>query len=292
MLYVCPTPIGNLKDVTLRTLGVLKAADVIACEDTRHTQVLLREYGIVPRRLISFHEYNEEQRLEVLLPLLEEGKNVALVSDAGMPGLSDPGFRLVRACAQQGLPVTVLPGPSSASTAVVAAALPCERFAFLGFLARSREALLGQLERLEDTGLAAVAFESPRRLRSTLMVIAERWPTREMAVCRELTKMHEEILRGTAAEILVRLPARVRGEIVLVLTPSQSPRGTVPDQAEKALWEMLRLGMGTKRAAALVAGLSGLPTRLVYELALGLKQAEPGKSDQVRGRSAGLGETD
>jgi len=273
LLYICPTPIGNLKDVTLRVLEVLKAVDVIACEDTRHTTVLLRHYGIVPRRLVSFHDYNEEQRLAVLLPLLEEGKEVALVSDAGMPGLSDPGFSLVRACAARRLPVTVLPGPSSISTALVASGLPSACFAFVGFLARGRRALVEQLERFENTGATVVAFESPRRLRASLAVIAERWPDREMALCRELTKLYEEVLRGRAAHILQNLPERVRGEVVLVLAPSSADivgaRST--DRVREALAELLDLGLGTKRAATLVAGLSGQSVRAVYELALSLR---------------------
>jgi len=140
MLYLCATPIGNLKDVTLRVLEVLKSADLVACEDTRHTRVLLDRHGI-DARLISFHDHNEEQRLALLMPLLREGKEVAVVSDAGMPGLSDPGFSLVRACAAEGLPVTVLPGPSAVSTALVLSGLPGDRFAFVGFLARTKAKL-------------------------------------------------------------------------------------------------------------------------------------------------------
>ncbi len=133
MLYLCATPIGNLKDVTLRVLEVLKTVELIACEDTRHTRVLLERYSI-ESRLVSFHDHNEEHRLATLLPILREGKDIAVVSDAGMPGLSDPGFTLVRACAAEGLPVTVLPGPSAVSTALVLAGLPADRFAFVGFL--------------------------------------------------------------------------------------------------------------------------------------------------------------
>lgn len=288
MLFVCPTPIGNLKDVTLRTLEVLAQVDVIACEDTRHTRILLDRYEI-KTRMLSFHGYNEDQRLGVLLPLLREGKDVAVVSDAGMPGLSDPGFSLVRACTGEGLPVTVLPGASAISTALVLSGLPADRFAFVGFLARSKRRLIEQIATFEGTGAAIVAFESPRRVRASLAAIAERWPQRSLAVCRELTKIHEEAIRGTPAEVLQRLPDLVKGEIVVVLAPSgrqvgrpsggsevgsdESDGGTasagdVEQRAREALRELQQLGMGTKKAAALVGRLTGLPSRLAYELAL------------------------
>lgn len=293
MLYICPTPIGNLQDITLRCLEVLKHADLIACEDTRHSKVLLARYGITSR-LMSFHDHNEEQRLQVVLPLLREGKEVAVVSDAGMPGLSDPGFSLVRACAAEGIPVTVLPGPSAVSTALVLSGLPAGRFAFVGFLARGRSKLLEQLTAFEGTGAALVAFESPRRIRASLAVIAERWPARPVAVCRELTKIHEEVIRGTAGELLDRLPEPVRGEIVVVLGVSGGPAGRLhpeplagpggsfatgggmaagelEQRARAALAELQRLGIGTKQAAGLVARLSGIPGKTVYRLALEVK---------------------
>jgi 16S rRNA (cytidine1402-2'-O)-methyltransferase len=289
MLTICPTPIGNLKDITLRCLDVLREADLIACEDTRHTMVLLAHYDI-HARLMSFHDHNEERRLQVLLPLLREGKSVAVVSDAGMPGLSDPGFSLIRACAAEGLPVTVLPGPSAVSTALVLSGLPADRFAFVGFLARGKTKLIEQLAVFEGTGAALVAFESPRRVRSSLAAIAERWPDRPMVVCRELTKIHEEALRGTATQVLEQLADTVKGEIVLVL--GAAPAGSLGAGAlraaeasaysgptlsdpetriRKALVDLLAAGMGTKQAAAIAAGLTGLPARTVYRLALDAK---------------------
>lgn len=280
MLYICPTPIGNLQDITLRVLEVLARVDLIACEDTRHTRILLERHGI-SGRLLSFHEHNQESRVQALLPLLREGRDVAVVSDAGMPGLSDPGFALIRACAAEGLPVTVLPGPSAVSTALVLSGLPADRFAFVGFLARGKTKLVEQLARFEGTGAALVAFESPRRVRASLAVISERWPERELAVCRELTKLHEEVLRGTAAEVLERLTEPVRGEIVLVLAPSGAAGGagdmnaaepvvTIPleERARGALAELAALGVGTKKAAGIVAALTGLPPRRLYALGL------------------------
>lgn len=273
MLYICPTPIGNLEDVTLRVLTVLRTVELIACEDTRHTRILLDRHGI-DTRLVSFHEHNEEQRLDVLLPLLRDGKDVAVVSDAGMPGLSDPGFILVRACAAEGLPVTVLPGASAVPTAMVASGLPADRFAFIGFLARGASRLVEQVAAFDGTGAAVVAFEAPRRLAASLEVIGKRWPDRRLAVCRELTKLHEQVLRGAAAEVLAQLPDPVRGEIVLVLEPAgrEGAAGTaVSDTALlAALRDLLDAGVGTKKAAAIVAGLTGLPKRRVYDVAVAL----------------------
>lgn len=274
MLYICPTPIGNLRDITLRVLDVLAAADVIACEDTRHTGLLLKRHGITPARLISFHGYNEQGRLELILPLLRENKTVALVSDAGMPGLSDPGFSLVRACVRENLPVTVLPGPSAITTALVLSGLPADCYAFVGFLARGKKALLAQLERFDHVGATLVAFDSPRRVRASLAAIAERWPAREIALCRELTKLHEQVIRGTATQVLAQLPDPVRGEVVLVLGPSQEMAGAARSSdvgettVREALLELLEAGLGTKKASLVAAKLSGLPSRRVYELAL------------------------
>ncbi|MBN1629887.1 MAG: 16S rRNA (cytidine(1402)-2'-O)-methyltransferase [Thermoleophilia bacterium] len=294
MLYICPTPIGNLGDITLRTLEVLRQTDLVACEDTRHTRVLLERHGVTAARLLSFHDHNEEQRLRTLLPLLREGKNVAVVSDAGMPGLSDPGFTLIRACAAEGLPVTVLPGPSAISTALVLSGLPADKFAFVGFLPRGKAKLLEELERFEGTGLALVAFESPRRLQASLAVIDSRWPGRRMAVCREITKLHEEAIRGTASEVLARLPDPVRGEIVVVLAPSNGADGAPADaataprrrrspapvavaameqRAREAFEELAELGVGTKKAAGIIAGLSGLSNKRAYELGVAVKAA-------------------
>ena len=285
MLYICPTPIGNLEDVTLRVLAVLKSVELIACEDTRHTRILLDRYGVTTR-LVSFHEHNEEQRLGVLLPLLREGKDVAVVSDAGMPGVSDPGFTLVRACASEGLGVTVLPGASAVPVALVVSGLPADRFAFIGFLARGSNKLAEQIAAFDGTGAAVVAFEAPRRLAASLTAIGARWPERKLAVCRELTKLHEQVLRGTAGEVRAALPDPVRGEIVLVLEPAGRHFATAAahegtgwaaaatpgsaDAVQTALRDLLDACIGTKRAAGIVAGLAGLPKRQVYDLALAL----------------------
>ena len=219
-LVVCPTPIGNLEDVTLRVLSALREADLVACEDTRRTRTLLDRYG-VSAKLISYHEHNEESRAAELVERMREGQTVALVSDAGMPLVSDPGYVLVRACVSAGLPVEALPGPSAAIAALVASALPADRWRFSGFLPRKK----GELRSLlEERGGTLVAFESPRRVPGTLALLAELDPAREVAVCRELTKMHEEVVRGTAAELAARYAdAPPKGEVVLVLGPSTAP---------------------------------------------------------------------
>ena len=198
-LIVCPTPIGNLEDVTLRVLAALRDADVVACEDTRRTRVLLERYG-VQAALVSYHEHNERERAAELVGRMQEGAVVALVSDAGMPLVSDPGYVLVQGCVAAGLSVEVLPGPSAALAALVASALPADAWRFAGFLPRKRNALLEVFASPETV----VAFESPRRVAASLAALAEVDPDRPVAVCRELTKIHEEIVRGTAGELAAR----------------------------------------------------------------------------------------
>src|SRR5690242_5553619 len=196
-LAVCATPIGNLDDVTLRVLLELRAADVVLCEDTRHTRVLLDRHGI-SARLLSYHEHNEAKRTAELVPRLQAGERVALVSDAGLPGISDPGARLIGAALDAGVPVSVLPGPSAAETALVASGFAADRYQFVGFLPRGTKALRALWDELARWAHPAVAFESPQRLPATLRSLADADPQRGVAVCRELTKKFEEIVRGSA----------------------------------------------------------------------------------------------
>ncbi len=217
-LVVCPTPIGNLEDVTLRVLRTLGEADVLACEDTRHTRILLDRHGIRAARLVSLHEHNERARVPELVAQARAGETVALVSDAGMPVVSDPGFLLVRECLAADVAVEVLPGASAVPVAVVASGLPAARWCFVGFLPRKR----GQRERLlADATETLVAFESPKRLPATLEMLAQNDPHRPVAVCRELTKLHEEVARGSAADLAERYRERPpKGEVVLVVGPA------------------------------------------------------------------------
>jgi 16S rRNA (cytidine1402-2'-O)-methyltransferase len=262
-LVVCPTPIGNLEDVTLRVLSALRDADVVACEDTRHTRTLLDRYG-VSAPLVSYHEHNEERRAAELVKRMAAGETVALVSDAGMPLVSDPGYVLVRACVAAGLAVEVLPGPSAAIAALVASALPSDAWRFTGFLPRKR----GDLRRvLAEAGATLVAFESPRRVPATLAVLAEIDPRREAAVCRELTKAHEEVVRGTAAELAARYAdAAPRGEVVLVVAPA--PSAVAGDDelagAAHALARLVDSGARPRPAAAVVGELTGASANAVY----------------------------
>jgi 16S rRNA (cytidine1402-2'-O)-methyltransferase len=258
-LLVCPTPIGNLEDVTLRVLRALREADVVACEDTRHTRKLLARHGI-EARLVSFHEHNERRRTSELAQRIAAGERIALVSDAGTPSVSDPGFVLVRECIARGLPVEVLPGPSAVVTALVASGLPAERWRFAGFLPRKEGELRAELERGDET---LVAFESPGRLARTLRVAAEVDPERPVAVCRELTKLHEEVVRGTAREVAQRFADGARGEIVLVVGASgEAPSEAAP--ALEAVEELVAAGARRRAAAKVVSGLTGIPANRLY----------------------------
>ena len=218
MLYVVATPIGNLGDITLRALEVLKLVDAIAAEDTRYSGMLLKHFGI-KKPLVSFHEHNEAMRTAQLVERITAGENIALVTDAGTPALSDPGARLIRACIQYDLPFTIVPGPSSILTALVGSGFPAEKFFFGGFLptksgGRERE-LRGAATRDETT----ILFESPHRLTKTLIAAIDILETRQLCVARELTKKFEEFRRGSAAELLTHYQAHPpKGEIVLLIT--------------------------------------------------------------------------
>jgi 16S rRNA (cytidine1402-2'-O)-methyltransferase len=258
-LIVCPTPIGNLEDITLRVLAALRDADIVACEDTRRTRVLLERYG-VSASLVSYHEHNEAARSAELVRKMRAGSVVALVSDAGMPLVSDPGFLLVRACVAAGLAVEVLPGPSAALAALVASALPADRWRFEGFLPRKRS----ELERVLSAEETLVAFESPRRVAASLAVLAELDPDRRVAVCRELTKLHEEVARGTAAELAARYAAEApRGEVVLVVAPAPPSEANMA-RAVDAVRRLVESGAKPRQAAAVVAELTGAAANALY----------------------------
>jgi len=253
-LVVCPTPIGNLEDVTLRVLSALREADVVACEDTRRTRVLLDRYG-VSARMVSYHEHNESSRAAALVERMRAGETVALVSDAGMPLVSDPGFVLVRGCVAAGVAVEVLPGPSAALAALVASALPADRWRFAGFLPRKK----GELrDALSEPGGTLVAFESPRRVAATLAVLAALDPARPVAVCRELTKAHEEVVRGEAGSLAERYASEPpRGEVVLVIGPAPAQPASGPPAGLDALRRLVEAGARPRPAAAVVAELTG-----------------------------------
>src|SRR4051812_6023994 len=262
-LVVCATPIGNLEDVTLRVLAELRAADVVLCEDTRHTRGLLERHGIGDVRLVSYHEHNEASRTAELLPRLEAGERIALVSDAGMPGISDPGARIVRAALDAGVPVTVLPGPSAVGRALAAAGSAGEPFQFLGFLPRPEAALAALWAELDRV---SVAFESPQRLPATLRSLAAFDAERPVAVCRELTKKFEQVVRGPAAEVAARFAAAPKGEITLVVGAGSR----VPEEqpAVAAVSELVAAGVPRRRAAEIVSRLTGVPRNALYRNSL------------------------
>jgi 16S rRNA (cytidine1402-2'-O)-methyltransferase len=261
-LTVCPTPIGNLADITLRALEELAAADVIACEDTRRTRVLLDRNGIVGPTLVSLHEHNEDSRARELAERIGAGARVALVSDAGMPLISDPGHALLRECLRAELPVEVLPGASASVTALVASGLPGARWCFAGFLPRKRGELRALLAGADQT---VVAYESPRRLAATLALLAEIDPQRPAAVCRELTKLHEEVARGSAEQLAERFGAReVRGEVTLVVGAAEAGEGASREEALAALRELVAAGARPRPAAAALAKLTGLGANELY----------------------------
>jgi 16S rRNA (cytidine1402-2'-O)-methyltransferase len=266
-LAVCATPIGNLRDVTLRVLDELAEADLVLCEDTRRTRILLERHGL-SARLVSYHEHNEAARTAEVLPQLEAGARVALVSDAGLPAVSDPGARLIAAALERTLPVTVLPGASSVETALVASGFAAERYQFLGYLPRGEAALAGVWEELRRWPWPAVAFESPRRLPRTLASLAAALPERPAAVCRELTKQFEEVVRGSPSELARRFGEPPKGEITLVLGPSGSAPAEEDPQALTAVDELVTAGVPRRQAADLVSRLTGTSRNALYRRSL------------------------
>ena len=265
-LYVVATPIGNLEDITLRALRVLREAGLIAAEDTRVTRRLLQRYEI-RTPLTSYHEHNKLAKLPALLAALSE-KDVALVSDAGMPGISDPGYELVEAATEVGIPVVPVPGPSAVTAALAVAGVAADQFVYLGFLPRRRGARRRLLESLAGERRTLIAFETPHRLRDTLQDMVETLGERRMAVCRELTKLHEEVFRGTASEALEHF-VEPKGELTLVIegsapAPADSPW---PPEGARALASRLRAdGKGAKKAVAQLAKEAGLNRRDAYRL--------------------------
>jgi len=218
MLYVVATPIGNLGDITLRTLEILKSVDLVAAEDTRHSGTLLKHFGI-KKPFISYHEHNEAMRTAELVVRLAGGENIALITDAGTPGLSDPGLRLVRECIQRELPFTIIPGPSSILTALVGSGFSTEKFSFRGFLPVKTGQRERELRAAAESGETVTFFESPHRLTKTLAVCIDVMQDRQLCIARELTKKFEEFRRGTAGELLAHYEAHPpKGEIVLVIS--------------------------------------------------------------------------
>lgn len=273
-LLVCSTPIGNLEDVTLRLLRVLGEVDVIAAEDTRRTRKLLSHYG-KRTRLVSLFEHNERSQIPYLLERLKKGENVALVTDAGTPAVSDPGYLLISACIDAGVPLEVVPGPSSVLAALVVSGLPLGRFCFEGYLPRKTAEQKKRLQILAQDDRTIVVFESPNRVRRTLEQIHSVFGDRRMAFVRELTKLHEEVIRGRVLGVMGSLPDEILGEVVLVI------EGLLPEEAADA-WEsavefardLVQGGAPKSRAAAEAASAYKLPRRDLYEALLKKPRAD------------------
>lgn len=272
MLYLAATPIGNLGDITYRVVETLQKCDEVWCEDTRRTVQLL-QYLQIKKPLLSCHEHTEKGRCALLLDKLREGKEIVYVSDAGMPGISDPGAVLLSACQEAGLPVTVLPGASAVLTAAILSGLPIQPFTFFGFLPREKKPRKEMLESLRCCGHLAILYESPHRVKDTLSELFALLGDRPAALCRELTKLHEEARRGTLSSLLASMEEEPRGECVLcVLVPSNESYEQVadPDQLLLSLMEELSL----KDAAAEAAKVLGLPKKEVYRHALDLREKQ------------------
>lgn len=271
-LHVVATPIGNLDDIGLRALQVLAAADVVLAEDTRHTGKLLRHFSI-RARLMPYHEHNAVRQRPRILAMLRAGKALALVSDAGMPLISDPGGKLVAEAAAARLPVRVIPGPSAVTAALAVSGLATERFLFAGFPPPKRAARRKWLAELKEVAAALILFESPHRIVESLKDMAEVLGDRDAALCRELTKLHEEVTRAPLATLAADMAGRetIRGEITLVIAPPGERLEASPEEIEATLKEALT-ELPPARAAAEVAARFGLARRQVYELALKMKK--------------------
>jgi 16S rRNA (cytidine1402-2'-O)-methyltransferase len=265
-LYLCATPIGNLQDITLRVLETLKTVDLVACEDTRKTLQLLNHFEI-SKPVTSYYEHNKMSKGDVIIQQLKDGKNIALVSDAGMPGISDPGYDLVQQCLAEDIPFTVLPGAVAAVTGLVLSGLPTDRFSFEGFIPRQKKERLQYFQNLVQEERTMIFYESPHRLEDTLNTLIEVFPDRPMAAARELTKKFEEIVRGTPSEVLAHFEAEgIRGEFVLLLHGADPapPEERGIDWAVERVAQLEADGISQKDAIKQAAKEAGLSKRDVY----------------------------
>ena len=265
-LYLCATPIGNLQDITLRVLETLKTVDLVACEDTRKTLQLLNHFEI-SKPVTSYYEHNKMSKGDVIIQQIKDGKNIALVSDAGMPGISDPGYDLVQQCLAEDIPFTVLPGAVAAVTGLVLSGLPTDRFSFEGFIPRQKKERLQYFQNLVQEERTMIFYESPHRLEDTLKTLIEVFPDRPMAAARELTKKFEEIVRGTPSEVLAHFEAEgIRGEFVLLLHGADPapPEERGIDWAVERVAQLEADGISQKDAIKQAAKEAGLSKRDVY----------------------------
>lgn len=271
-LYVVGTPIGNLEDMTFRAVRILQSVDAIAAEDTRHTGKLLEHFQIKTPQ-VSYHEHNRNERLPELLSQLSEGKSIALVTDAGVPGISDPGYELVKACVEAGIQVVPIPGANAAITGLSAAGLPTDRFAFEGFLPASGKDRKMRLESLQAESRTLIFYEAPHRIRVTLQDLADfLGKDRGIALARELTKMHEEFWRGSIEQAIAYYTQHEpKGEFTLVVAGAELEMPVLSEEALKEeLQKIMDEGVSRSQASRQLAQLTKLPRRQLYQLALSL----------------------
>ncbi len=268
-LYLCPTPIGNLEDITMRVLRVLRESDVIACEDTRHTLKLLNHFEI-KKKLTSYHEHNKNRKKHDIADRIRNGQKVALVTDAGMPGISDPGEDLVKLCIEENLPFEVLPGPSAFVNALVASGLSSRRFVFEGFLDKKKKERNATLGRIENEARTTIVYEAPHRLRKTLVELQKILGERKCVLCRELTKRYEEHLRGSSEYLLNHYESLdPRGEYVIVIEgKTEEVKEFTDEMIEIRLNKCLERGMKKKEAVKFVAEETGVSRNRIYDLSI------------------------
>ena len=264
-LFVVATPIGNLKDITLRAIETLKEVNYIACEDTRRTRKLLSHFEIKGKKLISYFEQKERVEAKKILKLLKDGNDVALVSDAGTPCISDPGYVLVKLARENGVKVIPVPGPSAVIAALSASGFPTDKFIFMGFLPRKRGKLLETIGKIADLNVTAVAYESPHRIRTTLETIESEFPEIEIGIYREITKVNEEFLKGNAAELLKNIKGKEKGEFVLIFAPFKRREEI---DIKDIIIELKNKGYSLKEAVREACKLTGFRKNTVYREAL------------------------
>ena len=271
ILYIVATPIGNLEDITLRAIRTLKEADIIAAEDTRHTQVLLKHFAI-NTPLTSFHEHNERAKTAQLVTRLERGESIALVSDAGTPAISDPGYRLVVAAIGAGIRVIPIAGPSALIAALSVAGLPTDGFDFRGFLPARKQERRSKLQELRDGRYTMVFYETPHRLQESLDDVREILGDRRMVLAREVTKLHEEFLRGRISEVIGEVSRReIRGEMTLVIEGCSDSNAASEEELVEEIDKLKGEGMRIKEIAEIIGEKYGYSKREIYRLALGKK---------------------
>jgi 16S rRNA (cytidine1402-2'-O)-methyltransferase len=268
ILYIVATPIGNLEDITLRAVRVLKEVDVVAAEDTRHTQILLKRHGI-HTPLTSYHEHNEKTKAQELVTRLERGQNVALVSDAGTPAISDPGFRLVVQAIRAGVRIIPIPGASALTAVLSASGLPTDRFVFEGFLPARKGLRREKLQTLRDETRTLIFYEAPHRLKEALGDIHELLGNREAVLAREVSKIHEEFLRGPVSELVRALGSGdIRGEVTLIISGASGLPGVSEDRLKAEIRELKGKGLRVKEIAEVLGEKFGYPKKEIYRLVL------------------------